>query len=184
MKSRPAFTATAVLTLALGLGANSAMFSVIQAALLRPLPYAQPDQLVRIVGFDKAEGVRDNLSPADFLDFQREARTLARMGAHGWIGFFTVLDHTGESERLGGVNVTEGFFPTLGARFALGRAFTAEEDRAGGPRAVILGHAYLAAPLRRRRGRRRSRDHDQRAARDDCRRARRILPSHRIESRA
>jgi putative ABC transport system permease protein len=142
LRSRPVFTAAAVITLALGLGANTAMFSVLRAVLLRPLPYASPDRLVRVVGFDRAEGERDNLSPADFLDFARETQTLERMGAHGWVGFLTVVDSRGEPERVGGVSVTEGFFPTLGAGFALGRAFTPEEDRPDGPRAVVLGHAF------------------------------------------
>jgi putative ABC transport system permease protein len=142
LRSRPLFTAAAVTTLALGLGANTAMFSVIRAVLLRPLPYASPDRLVRIVGFDRAEGERDNLSPADFLDFARETQTLERMGAHGFVGFLTVVDARGEPERVGGVSVTGGFFPTLGAGFALGRAFTIEEDQPNGPRAVVLGHAF------------------------------------------
>ncbi len=142
LRSRPAFTAAAVLTLALGLGANTAMFSVTRAVLLRPLPYPQPGELVRITGIDRATSERGNLSPADFLDFGREARTLAGAGAHGWIAFFTIADSGGEPERLGGVNVTHGYFPTLGARFALGRTFTNEEDRPNGPRAVILAHAF------------------------------------------
>jgi putative ABC transport system permease protein len=142
LRARPAFTAAAVVTLALGLGANSAMFSVIRAALLRPLPYAQPQELARIVGFDTETGEQGNLSPADFLDFASMASTISRMGAHGFIGFFTLDDGRGEPERLGGVNVTQGFFPTLGAGFVLGRTFTGEEDLPGGPRAVILAHGF------------------------------------------
>src|SRR6186997_3183338 len=101
LASRRGFTAAAVLTLALGLGANTAMFSVIRAVLLRPLPYAQPDELVRIVGFDRSTGETSNLSPADFLDFQREATTFTRLGAHGYVGFLTLADGNGEPERLG-----------------------------------------------------------------------------------
>jgi putative ABC transport system permease protein len=139
---RPGFSATALVTLALALGANTAMFSVVEAVLLRPLPYPAPDRLVKIVGFDHAELETDNLSPADFMDFARETRTLARTGAHGWVGFFTVTGSSGAAERVGGVSVTEGFFPTLGAAFALGRPFTAEEDRPGGPRVVVLNHGF------------------------------------------
>src|SRR5918994_5059318 len=102
--ARPGFTAAAVVTLALGLGANTAMFSVIRAALLRPLPYAQPDELARVVGLDTETNEQGNLSPADFLDFARSATTIARMGAHGFLGFFTLDDGNGEPERLGGVN--------------------------------------------------------------------------------
>ena len=139
---RPAFAFVAVLTLALGLGANTAMFSVIRAVLLRPLPYQSPEALVKIVGLDRQTGEQNNLSPADFMDFARETRTLQRTGAHGWVGYFTVSDQTGAPERIGGVNVTEGFFPTLGAQFVLGRTFTAEEDAPNGPRVAILGHGF------------------------------------------
>ncbi len=139
---RPTFTAVAVLTLALGLGANTAMFSVIRAVLLRPLPYRSPDALVKIVGFNRNTRIAGNLSPADFQDFARETRSLQPTGAHGWIGFFTVADSSGAPERIGGVNVTEGFFPTLGARFELGRPFTSEEDTPDGPRVAILSHGF------------------------------------------
>src|SRR5262245_58740979 len=129
---RPVFTLIAVATLALGLGANTAMFTVVRAVLLRPLPYPQPDALVKIVGLDRATGDLVNLSPADFLDILAETRTITRAGAHGFIGSFTVADRTGTPERVGGVLVTEGFFPTLGATFALGRPFTTEEDAPNG----------------------------------------------------
>jgi putative ABC transport system permease protein len=142
LRRRPAFTAIALLTLALGLGANIAMFSVLRAVLLRPLPFPAPDALVKITGFDRAAGEASNLSPADFLDFARETVTLQRVGAHGFIGYFTIADESGSPERLGGVNVTEGFFPALGARFALGRSFTAAEDAAGAAPVVVLGHGF------------------------------------------
>ncbi len=142
LAARPAFSAAAILTLALGLGANTAMFSVIRAALLRPLPYVQPDRLVRIVGFDRAEGQRGNLSPADFLDFQRGARAFSRMGAHSSIASTTLADPGGEAERVATVRVTEGFFPTLGASFAHGRTFTPEEDRPDAPGVAILAYQF------------------------------------------
>src|SRR5688572_8115980 len=85
---RPGFAAMAIVTLALGLGANAAMFSVIHAVLLRPLPYPEPEALVKIAGHDRATGETANLSPADFLDIASETTTLERTGAHGWIGFF------------------------------------------------------------------------------------------------
>ena len=139
---RPAFSAVAVATLALGIGANTAIFSVVRAVLLRPLEFPEPDRLVKIVGFDTREGVPANLSPADFMDFEREAGAFSRLGAHGWVGFFTVAGREREAERVGGVNVTEGFFPTLGVRPALGRLFTPDEDRPDGPRTVLLSHGF------------------------------------------
>jgi putative ABC transport system permease protein len=139
---RPAFTVMAMVTLALGLGANAAMFSVIHAVLLRPLPYPEPEAVVKIAGHDRATGETANLSPADFLDLASETTTLERAGAHGWIGFFTVADPSGAPERIGGVNVTEGFFPTLGASFVLGRPFVAEEDAPNAPMTVVLSHGF------------------------------------------
>lgn len=141
-RRRPAFTLVAVLTLALGLGANAAIFSVLRAVFLAPLPYPSPDELVRVVGFDRETATAGNLAPADFLDFQRDTRTFARMGAHGWVGFFTVADPSGLPERVGGVNVTEGYFPVLGAQFALGRAFTRDEDQPNAPTTVVLSHGF------------------------------------------
>ncbi len=86
---------------------------------------------------------QNNLSPADFLDFATETRTLQRVGAHGWIGFFTIADGTGSPERVGGVNVTRGLLSRRLARpFALGRSFTADEDAPNGPRVVILSHGF------------------------------------------
>jgi putative ABC transport system permease protein len=140
---RRGFTMIAIATLALGIGANTAIFSVVRAVLLRPLAFAEPERIVKIVGFDRGEGATDNLSPADFFDYQQEATALARMGAHGWVGFFTIggSDEL-EAERLGGVNVTEGYFPTLGVQPLLGRLFTADEDRPGSPATVILSHGF------------------------------------------
>jgi putative ABC transport system permease protein len=139
---RPGFTAVAIATLALGIGANTAIFSVVNAVLLRPLAFPEPDRLLMIRGLETAAGEPSNLSPADFMDYERESRTFARLGAHGWVGFFTVAGREVEPERVGGVNVTEGFFPTLGVQPALGRLFTADEDLPGGPAVVILTHGF------------------------------------------
>ncbi|MCA1584356.1 MAG: hypothetical protein LC791_06165, partial [Acidobacteria bacterium] len=79
---QPLFAAVAIGTLALGVGANVAMFSVVRAVLLRPLPYPDGDRLVQIRSFDGGEGTVGNLSPADFLDFERDTMTFAGMGAH------------------------------------------------------------------------------------------------------
>jgi putative ABC transport system permease protein len=135
---RPGFTAIAVITLSLGIGATTAIFSVVQAVLLRPLEYPAAERIVKVVGFDKAEGVTENLSPADFLDFQRDATSFARMGANGWVGLATISGGRGESERVGSVQVTEGFFPTLQVQPAIGRVFQPEDDRPGAPRVALI----------------------------------------------
>ena len=139
---RPGFTVVAVITLALGIGATTAIFSVVRAVLLRPLDYPGADRLVKVYGFDKEENAPGNLSPADFLDFQRDNTVFSRMGANGFVGLFTITGGAGEAERVGGVNVTLGFFPTLGIQPALGRLFTAEEDRSGGPNTAILSDGF------------------------------------------
>ncbi len=134
---RPGFSLLTVLTLALGIGAATTLFSVINAVLLRPLPYPESDRLLKIGGFRPDRGARSNLSPADFLDIKRDSRILAQMGAHGWVGWFTVTGN-GEPERVPGSQVTAGFFPTLGVPPVLGRVFSREENRPGPPRVQIL----------------------------------------------
>ena len=139
---RPGFALVAVGTLALGIGANAAIFSLVQAVLLRPLPYPSPDALVRVLGYDTDENEVGNLSPGDFMDFAGETKAFERMGAHGFVGSFTVAGAAGDAERVGGVNVTDGFFPTLGIQPALGRAITAEDDRPDAPMVVLLSDGF------------------------------------------
>jgi predicted permease len=139
--AQPGFAAVAIGTLALGIGANAAIFSVVRAVLLAPLPYAAPDELVRVVGFDADDGL-GNLSPADFLDFARETRAFARLGAHGFVGSATISGPQDDAERVGMVRVTETFFPTLGVSPALGRPFTADEDRPNAPRVALISHGF------------------------------------------
>ena len=93
---RPGFAIIAIVTLSLGIGATTAIFSVVQAVLLRPLEYPHAGRLVKLNGFDKAEGVPGNLSPADFLDFERDSPAFARMGANGFVGLFTITGGHGE----------------------------------------------------------------------------------------
>jgi putative ABC transport system permease protein len=135
---KPGFAAVAIVTLSLGIGATTAIFSVVQAVLLRPLEYAGADRLVKLVGWERDQGTTNNLSPADFLDFQRDSTTFARMGANGWVGLATIGGGAGEAERVGSVQVTDGFFDTLQVRPQLGRLFVADDDRPGAPPVVVL----------------------------------------------
>ena len=139
---RPGFTAVAVITLSLGIGATTAIFSVVQAVLLRPLEYERADRLIKVVGFDKADAVQTNLSPADFLDFERDNTTFSSMGANGFVGLATVSGGRGEAERAGSVQVTSGFFRTLQVQPALGRAISVEDDRPGAARVVLLSDGF------------------------------------------
>jgi putative ABC transport system permease protein len=126
----PAFTAIAVLALALGIGANSAIFSVVNTLLLRPLPYGNPAQLVVIwenathLGFPK-----NTPSPANFLDWQKQATLFEGMGAFAERSFN--LTGLGEPERLDGRRVSANLFDLLGVKPVLGRNFVPDEDKPG-----------------------------------------------------
>jgi putative ABC transport system permease protein len=125
----PGFTLIAVITLALGIGANAAIFSVVNAVLLRPLPYRDPDRLVIV---PVAEG-------RDFLRWREQAKAFESMAAYD--GGAAILTGSGEPERLSAPHVSADLFATLGVAPALGRAFTPEEDRVGGEPVVILSNA-------------------------------------------
>lgn len=139
---RPGFTLVAVGTLALAIGANAAIFTLVEAVWLRPLPFPDPGRLVQVRSVDTDDGQVGNLSPADFLDFARESRAFQQMGAHGWVGSFTVAGAVGDAERVGGVNVTDGFFQTLGVAAARGRLFDAADDAPEAARTVVLSDGF------------------------------------------
>ena len=93
---------------------------------------------MKIVGWERDVGAIDNLSPADFLDFQRDSTTFARMGANGLVGLATISGGTGEAERVGSVQVTDGFFDTLRCGRSSAGCFCAEDDRPGAARVAVL----------------------------------------------
>ena len=130
----PGFTLVAVLTLALGIGANTAIFSVVDSALLRPFPFPEPGRLVRVNSL--ARGDASLVSPADFLDWQRMARSFTAIAATVRVGL--ALSGEGPAEQLQGESVTGEFFTILGIAPALGRTFTAEEETAGQDHAAVL----------------------------------------------
>ena len=132
----PGFTAVAVLTLALGIGGNTAIFSVINAVVLRPPPFEEPGRLVFVS--EKSKDM-DNMSVAypNFLDWQRQQESFSSLAAFRTEEWNLTGD--GHPERITGLQVSAGFFPTLGVQPLRGRVFTADEDRAGGERVVVLG---------------------------------------------
>jgi putative ABC transport system permease protein len=135
----PGFTVVAVITLALGIGANTAIFSVVNAVLLRPLPYKDPDRLVFVWETDRQRGGRwHSVTPADFVDWREQNGVFEDMAAvkHSDV----ILTGTGELTRLWAPRVPASFFPLLGVAPALGRTFLAEEDRPGGDPVAILSH--------------------------------------------
>ena len=131
------FTALAVLTLALGIGANTAIFTVVNSVLLRPLPYPERDRLVMVwERSSKNPQVHNVIAPADFLDWRAQNHVFDQMSAIGW-GVGT-LTGQGEPESLVGRQVSAPFFGMLGAQPALGRTFTEEDDRPGQDHVVVL----------------------------------------------
>jgi putative ABC transport system permease protein len=139
LRRDPWFTGVAALTLALGIGMNGAIFSVVHAVLLRPLPYAEPQELVMVWESRPREGVNDNtVSPADFLDWRARQRVFDGISAL----FPTSVNLTGsdEPERIDAGNVSASFFGVLGVVPALGRDFREDEEQAGRNLVVILDH--------------------------------------------
>jgi putative ABC transport system permease protein len=136
LRRNPGFTSVAVLTLALGIGANTAIFSVVNAVLLKPLPYPDPQRLVWIT--EVLHGAELN-GAADYIHWREQSKTFDHL-----IAFTTgqiYLTGRGEPERLDVVRATANLVPALGIAPQLGRAFTPEEDRPGGDSVVILSHA-------------------------------------------
>ncbi len=140
LAKNPGFTAVAVLTLALGIGANTAIFSVVENLLLRPLPYPQPDRLVEIANSYPPQLPKVGLSPGDYADWRRQNASFSEMGAYAKITQGFNLTGEGEPQRVTAVYADDGLFPMLGVRPIMGRAFLPEEDRAGSAPVVILGH--------------------------------------------
>ncbi len=133
----PGFTAVAVLTLALGIGANTAIFSFVNAWILHPLPYPQGDRLVVLLGQNKKTGTTNNsIEPGNFYDFQRETKDFEELCAWNPTSFNLTGD--GPPERIQGHRVSWNFFETLGAKPTLGRTFLPQEDQSGAGHEVIL----------------------------------------------
>jgi predicted permease len=131
----PGFTAVVVLTLALGVGANAALFSVVNGVLLNPLPFPQPEQLVSLHQ-SKPDFETGAIPYPNFLDWQKENRTFSAMAIER--PFSTSLTGAGEAERLSGHFVSAGFFSMLGIRPKLGRDFSPSEDVRGAGHVVLI----------------------------------------------
>ena len=139
LRKKPLFTAAAVLTLALGIGANSAIFTVVNAVLLRPLPYPDPDRLMTLWTHNPRQGYDKDVSAyPNFDDWRRQSASFASISAY-FGGTFT-LTQAGDPAQIIGAVVTPGFFETLGVAPALGRTFGTREGAAGGGQAAILSH--------------------------------------------
>jgi putative ABC transport system permease protein len=139
LRQSPAFTIVAVLTLALGIGANTAIFSVVEGVLVKPLPFPKQDQLLMLWEKDK-DGLRSNTSWATFTDWNRENHSFTSISAVSlWTPTFITLN---DAENLIGFRVSSTFFDVMGMKLELGRGFLTSEDVRGNNFVVVLSHGF------------------------------------------
>ena len=137
---RPGFTAIALITLALGIGANTAIFSVVNAVLLRPLQFKDPEQLVVVWEDATFAGFpRNTPAPANYIDWKNQSQSFADMAATAETSFNLTGD--GEPERVSAHAVTANFFPLFGVQPLIGRSFLPEEDQPGANKVVVISHS-------------------------------------------
>lgn len=142
----PLFTGICVLTLALGIGASTAIFSVVNGVLLQPLPFEEPDQLVGV--WHTAPGVNIplmNQGPATYLTYREEGRAFEDIGL--WGNISVSVTGTGEPERVAGLRVSDGLLGVLRVQPSVGRTFTPDDDRYGAPNRVMLSQGYWQRKL-------------------------------------
>jgi putative ABC transport system permease protein len=138
---RPGFTAIALVALALGIGANTAIFSIVNAVVLQPLPYAEPDQLVWAWGNIRNGPNRASVSPPDYLDFRSQNKTFEQLAAMFGGSMPVSLTGGGDPERLTASVVTGNFFQTFGVTPMLGRGFSLDNEKPGNEQVTVLSYA-------------------------------------------
>src|SRR5258707_2578961 len=142
VRKSPGFTAVVVITLALGIGVNTAIFSVVNAVLLRPLGFKDADRLVRVWHVPPAKSFPGMttfaVSAANYLDWERQNQVFEGMSIYSFRGF--ILTGSDKPEQVDACSASSGFFSTLGVQPMLGRVFTPEEDQAGRSNVVVLSH--------------------------------------------
>ena len=139
---RPGFTMIALVALALGIGANTAIFSLVNAVVLQPLPFPEPDRLVWIFGNIRNVGNTASVSPPDFLDYRSQNKTFEQFAASGSLPLAINLTGSGEPERLMASSVTGNYFDVFGVAPAIGRGFTLENEKPGAAQVTVLSHAF------------------------------------------
>ena len=143
----PGFAIAVVLTLALGIGGNTAIFSVVDQLLLRPLPYPDGERLLTVYeafssGSGSLGGPRNTVSPANWLDWQSESKTIESFAAWRPVPGALTMTGIGEPIRLNAQIVSSEFFPLLGVKPLLGRTVLSEDDRPKAPRVAVLSHQF------------------------------------------
>src|SRR5262249_53438093 len=135
-RKNPGFTCAAVLTLALGIGANTAIYSVIDGVLMHPIPFPDPDHLVVMYQAGR-DSDKNSVSYPNLLDWQRRSQTFEAIA--GWRTDAFTLSGRGAAEALFGTMVSANFFSVVRVQPLYGRVFTNDEDQRGGPRVALLG---------------------------------------------
>ena len=142
LRAHPAFALVAVITIALGIGANTAIFSVVNAMLLRDLPYAEPDRLVRIWSTNTERGIeRGFMSPPDIVDYQAANRTFQSLAAYSEAEL-AMVDRDGAATKVTGTWAGDNLFSVLGVTAHLGRTFGPDDGLAGAPKVIVLGYGF------------------------------------------
>src|SRR5688572_25599223 len=138
---QPGFALTAILTLALGIGATTAIFSVVNAIVLRPLPFGDPERIMAVTGFKPSTGARPtNLSAPDFYDYRAQNRSFAAFAYYA--GGETAVTVNGAADYASVFRVTPGFFAALGVKARLGRLMSADEEAPGGSLTAVVTDAF------------------------------------------
>jgi len=145
LRRAPGFTAGALVTLALGIGASSAIFSIVRTVMLEPLPYREPDRIVTLWETNRGGTVRNVIAPANFVAWRERTRTLEGLGMVGPAGLTLMVN--GQPFEASGLAVSGDVFGTLGLQPALGRAYTAEEDFGGNNALIVLSHEFWQRQL-------------------------------------
>lgn len=136
----PGFTLAALLTLAIGIGATAAVFGVVRAVILEPLPYRDPEGLVAIWETNRGGTSRNVIAPANFVAWRERTRTLEHLGMVGPTNLVLSID--GTASNVSGLNVSADVFDALGVAPVIGRAYTAEEDFGGGSAVIVLSYEF------------------------------------------
>ncbi len=140
LRRAPGFTAAALVTLALGIGATSAIFSVVRTVMLTPLPYHEPDRIVAVWETNRGGTSRNVIAPANFVAWRERTRTLEHLGMVGPVDLAMMVN--GQAVDVDGLTVSADVFRALGVQPALGRAYTAEEDFGGRNAVIVLTHEF------------------------------------------
>jgi putative ABC transport system permease protein len=140
LRRTPGFTAAALVTLALGIGATSAIFSVVRTVLLTPLPYNDPDRIVAVWETNRGGTVRNVIAPANYVAWRERTQTLEHLGMVGPASVTMLID--GHPAAISGLTFSADVFRTLGVQPALGRAYTDQEDRGSNAQVIVLSHEF------------------------------------------